>query len=223
MSTSQAEVEQLTYFAVSQDEPQNSSNDSSDVAHEPPWDNFKPLFFADSEDENDAGEAIPRSPSVQYGLFDHHAMDHLDDVSVPPLRDSSVASVYTASLPKSSSPAESVKSEERPTKKRRLSSASDVTFDEFAPLYIGSFIVPDAWSTKGGTGYVKSGDEINIERDQQEQDEPSKSNSAQKRSKGKGKTKQLSISAMLKPQASKTAKKKEDYIVRLTNKSGYGI
>ncbi|THG99879.1 hypothetical protein EW026_g2563 [Hermanssonia centrifuga] len=108
---------------------------------------------------------------------------------------------------------------ERPAKKRKLSLQNLVPFSS---AYLGSFLVGKAWSTVRGKGYVKPGDEINIERDEQEvvtKDETK--NKRNKGAKGKDGKKQLSIATMLKPQPAKATKKKQDLVVRLTTKSGF--
>lgn len=212
--------EQSTFFAISEDEEERQLKSAFSKATGPEI-HEKPLFFADSEDENDGLEiSFPHFPSMQHDLKKDTLMDIDDDIEIPLLRESPAASTSSASIPRSSSPAFSIKSDDPPSKRRRLSSTSEFPCIDSKPMYVGSIIVSNAWSTTRGTGYVKPGDEINIERD--EQVEIANAKLPQKRSKHKPATKQLSISAMLKPQAAKPAKKKQDYVVRLTNKRGFG-
>ena len=201
------------FSATPEDEGRGMDSHSADMSVEPPR---QPLFFADSEDENDSSETT-RFPSMQQHDFLQDSVIEIDeDIEVPSLRQSPAASVSSASLPRSSSPADSVKSDEPPMKKRRLSSANHYALNVSDPMFIGSIIIHNAWSTTRGTGYVKSGDEIIIERDELEEEVP------RQKPKGKGATKQLSISAMIKGQAAKPARRKQDFIVRLTNKRGFG-
>lgn len=112
------------------------------------------LFFADSEDEDEAGPSGIPSPIES-------ASDGMDvDVKPPELqsgRASSVSSVSSAPIPGPSSPASSVAPESRtppPRKKRKLSPEPQES-GAFESAYLGSFLVADAWSTVRGKGYVK--------------------------------------------------------------------
>lgn len=86
--------------------------------------------------------------------------------------------------------------------------------------YLGSIIVGNAWSTVRGTGYIKNGDPIFVERDTLMQD----SGKDQKKKGGGMKGKQTTINSMFKPQTkSELAKKpKANTVVRLTNARGFG-
>ncbi|EJD03591.1 uncharacterized protein FOMMEDRAFT_81947 [Fomitiporia mediterranea MF3/22] len=81
--------------------------------------------------------------------------------------------------------------------------------------YLGSILVGNAWSTVRGTGYVKSGDPILVERDTL-QDE-----AAKRDGKLNGKGKQGTISNMFKPKGGQSKKTKVNTIVRLTNMRGF--
>ncbi|KAH8835605.1 SNF2 family N-terminal domain-containing protein [Flagelloscypha sp. PMI_526] len=72
------------------------------------------------------------------------------------------------------------------------------------PQYLGE-IVSNAWSTVGGKGYVKNGEQVTVERDS---DAPQTT----KFQSGSGK-KQMSLKAMFKPQNVKPAKRKADNII----------
>ncbi|KAH9486419.1 DNA repair protein RAD5 [Psilocybe cubensis] len=98
--------------------------------------------------------------------------------------------------------------------------------DAFMPTYIGELVVPNAWSTVSGRGYVKINDSIHVKREQQnyassDKAEASTSSSSKKKTDGK---RQITLSNMLKPQPVKfnnSKKKKSDTIVRLVNNKGF--
>ena len=87
-------------------------------------------------------------------------------------------------------------------------------------MYLGSFIVQKACSTVKGTGYIKPGEEIRIERE--EDDKPPPPTKKPVKDKGKSGKKQLTIANMLRPAPAKPAKKKQDSVVRITNSRGFG-
>lgn len=101
-------------------------------------------------------------------------------------------------------------------KKRKTSPTNKLETCEF---YLGTFLVGNAWSTAKGSGYVKPGDPICVERESPEEARPSKADV-----KGKGKGKQVTLFSMLKPQGKGAAAKKakSNTIVRLTNERGFG-
>ena len=106
----------------------------------------------------------------------------------------------------------------RPNKRRKLSPPSDL---DFSSAFLGSIVVANAWSTVKGKGYVKNGDPILVEWDtlKQEEDVPRKGNKKKPLQK---KGKQLTISALMKPRQDNFKRKKQNDIVRLTNKGGFG-
>ncbi|KAI0828919.1 SNF2 family N-terminal domain-containing protein [Trametes gibbosa] len=75
-----------------------------------------------------------------------------------------------------------------------------------------------AWSTVKGSGYIKSGEEIRIEREDIAKPPPPP---IKKGAKGKDGKKQLTIASMLKPAPTKPSRKKQDSIVILTNARGF--
>lgn len=187
-----------------------------------------PLFFADSDDDDEPIEYKPlQLPSYQ-------AMSNLsDDVDIPELdelpRASSVSSASSNHEVNAQSRSPSVVIEglpvDRPTKKRKLSPPHARAAAPFDSSYLGCFLVPNAWSTVRGSGYVRAGDEIQIERDSPDEDtsrpaKPAKAKAGSHKSKN-GK-KQISIATMMKPAPAKTSKKKKDLVVRLTNLRGFG-
>jgi DNA repair protein RAD5 len=189
----------------------------------------KRLFFADSDDE-DAGN-VASSPLETSMLFIQDESGHSDsDISLAEQpRASSVSNASSAPISPRSSPAPAVKTANSWTKKPRLVFSNSPATTPFSSAYFGSFIIGNAWSTVKGKGYVKPGDEINVERDEPAQRLSSNVGSnvdAGKAKKTDGnskkKTTQLSIATMLKAQPPKTAKKPVDSVVRLTNSRGFG-
>jgi len=113
----------------------------------------------------------------------------------------------------------------QPNKRRKLSPPSD---SDFTSAFLGSIVVDNAWSTVKGKGYVKNGDPILVEWDKlkQEEDAPRKTNKKkppQKKDKPLQKRgKQLTITTLMKPRRDNFKRKRQNDIVRLTNKSGFG-
>lgn len=186
------------------------------------------LFFADSDDEDETNRPSFATPQKR-DLLDEKE-NSSSDIEIPNFEEvprtssPSIASSVPSPKNEDSSPAPSIEIIERPKKKRRLSLpvASQATFDS---IYIGSFIVGNAWSTVKGKGYIKSGEEINVEREDQD-DKTSKGTTGSSKGKptkqDKGKKKQLSIATMMKAQPPKMNKKKVNTVVRLTNSRGFG-
>ena len=108
-------------------------------------------------------------------------------------------------------------SEIRPQKRRRASYEEKMSVPLRSRYYLGTFFVSNAWSTTKGTGYIKNGDPILIERETL-QDDRSFSKDAAK----KGKGKQMTLNNLFKIRASATKKTKSNIIVRLTNARGFG-
>ncbi|OSX66957.1 hypothetical protein POSPLADRAFT_1175676 [Postia placenta MAD-698-R-SB12] len=186
-----------------EDEPDNDvtmdTEERSSLPKPGPPVNDQALFFADSDDE-DAGDAtLPQVSFAGDDLLAAVSVDEADDVSIPDFNDA----------PRASS--------------RRLSSEPKVPSPAaFTSVYLGSFLVANAWSTVRGSGYVKAGDEIRIERDTPEDPTPPESKRTKSKDvKGKSGKKQLSIATMFKPQPAKPSKKKQDTVVRLTNTRGF--
>ncbi|CCM03639.1 uncharacterized protein FIBRA_05783 [Fibroporia radiculosa] len=171
----------------------------------------QPLFFADSDDEDIMNSAPAQAPILNNALPEDAVVDLSEDIDllqsddVP--RASSVSSVSSVPDRLSSSPAPSVNSDRPPTKRRKILASERESFAvEFTSSYLGSFPVGNAWSTVRGSGYIKSGDEIRLERDAFEDVKTDRTkNSKGKGAKGKGGKKQLSIATMLKPQPTKFA------------------
>lgn len=186
----------------------------------------KRLFFPDSDDEDVPTFQAPLDSMAAIAPQATGATDDSgSDLELPveeaprPSSVSSMSSVVSrdsspAPVPAPPAPQTSIRSSPPPTKRRRVSlSAQHKPAIKSNGTYLGTFLVPNAWSTVKGKGYIKPGDDIQIERDT-----PEDTTTAA----GKGKKKQLTLKAMLKPQQAKNVKRKTDTIVRLTNKGGFG-
>lgn len=190
----------------------------------------KRLFFPSSDDENDSGPT------------------GIDDIIKRRAQNASSSSSAFASSPlRLASPTISIRSSSSPVPKKRkvtplgvkkqtepmeapipLDSMKDSGTD-FKPAYIGSFLVPNAWSTCKGRGWVKPGEEICIRRNEGEV----ASGSWAKSDPTKGKAiktvrgKQLKLTSMMKVKEKGTGTKpvknqKPDNVVRFTNSRGFG-
>ena len=110
------------------------------------------------------------------------------------------------------------------SKKPRLGTPPDVSHISM-PAYIGEIIVPNAWSTLSGRGYISPGDPITLKRDTDSDAFPSKLQKSQGPSKAKKSSdgkKQLQLSFKTATPKALPKKKKGDTIVRLANKQGIG-
>lgn len=177
------------------------------------------LFYPDSDDETvptfERNSVIGMTPLVAID-------DSGSEVELPSLEDvprpSSVSSMSSAvSRDSSPIPQTTIRSSPPPAKKMRLSLKSPSLPEPSAKsiaTYLGSFVVPNAWSTVKGHGYIKPGEEIIIGRDSIEDTSVAPSI--------KGKKKQMTLKTVLKSKPVKNAKRKTDTIVRITNGRGFG-
>ncbi|KAG9316777.1 putative DNA repair protein RAD5 [Chiua virens] len=179
----------------------------------------KRLFLPDSDDETiPTFECLPNSIVGMTPLATAAGDD--SDLELPSVEEvphaSSISSMSSpASRNSSPLPEVTTRSSPPPTKKRRLSfsAESSKAIVQSDSTYLGTLLVPNAWSTVKGRGYINPGDEIKIEREC-----PDDAGAA---AQAKGGKKQLTLKAMLKPQPAKNAKRKTDTIVRLTNEGGF--
>ena len=110
-----------------------------------------------------------------------------------------------------------------PQKKHRKSLMPQAdTLIGHSPAYFGEFLVPNAWSTVSGNGYVKQEEEIYVRREQEDCESTPAKSKLKGSSKKPTKMKQVTLSSMLKKQPQKATKKKIDTIVRLVNKNRTG-
>ncbi|KIY50627.1 hypothetical protein FISHEDRAFT_39163 [Fistulina hepatica ATCC 64428] len=95
----------------------------------------------------------------------------------------------------------------------------DAPLDE-KPRYLGEFIIPNAWSTCSGAGYINRGEAVRIYREEESEGtfQPDKKGASRK-----GSLKQTTLTSMFKPHIpTQKQKKSADYIVRVANSRGFG-
>ncbi|GJJ09897.1 hypothetical protein Clacol_004121 [Clathrus columnatus] len=193
-------------------------------------DTKKRLFFASSDDDDDT-----TPPDIDTILERRlkEAPSYL--ASSPRPRESSVTSIRSSSpvvkKRKITPPVKKLipsnpSNYTRPandTKKNTINSGSEsiskVVGFEF--MYVGSFLVPNAWSTCKGRGWVKSGETIEICRNDEENHKASSNKPVKAAATG-----QLKLTSMLKAKdkVPKPVKKgKEDNVIRFTNSRGFEI
>lgn len=183
----------------------------SGSASEPEAEGGSNLFFPDSDDEDISklGEQLPilkrklnihdREECSDYIMADVDQMLPSDDLPV--------LDPFPGYIPNNV----------QPVKKRRVDNDALST----TPTYIGEFIVPNAWSSVSGDGYITRDKEVYVKR-------INATTSKEVKSTVKGVTKdvkrQLSLTTMLKGQSSKTSskQKKINNVVYLANKNGAG-
>nr|VWO98474.1 Uncharacterized protein [Ganoderma boninense] len=241
-----ADGERSMFFAGSDDEDMNDaqSHTQSAAVDLPTEDTVatqrrsptqRPLFFADSDDDEPEPMNYRQRSVPPIGNADDNS-DIEFDVEMPEFVDipraSSVSSDASSRRddPKRKSspdlvldekPSDTVKADGPPAKKRKLSPPAQPSL-ESSSMYLGYFLVDNAWSTVKGTGYIKPGEEILIEREEINKPPPPPPKKLAK--KGADGKKQLTIATMFKPAPAKpSAKKKQDSVVRLTNAKGFGM
>jgi hypothetical protein len=167
-----------------------------------------PLFLPDDEDTGYEDFPVERFRSVSV-LLGHSSADDVD-----------MSDIFGVHQEEGSKAATKRQLEEvfQPTKRRKLSPPPD---SDFTSAFLGSIVVANAWSTVKGKGYINNGDPILVEWDtlKQEPDPPKKSS---KKNPPQKKGKQTTITAFVKPRQDNFKRKKQNDIVRLTNKSGFG-
>jgi DNA repair protein RAD5 len=211
-----------------------------------------PLEFFTSDDETDTGgntpaETVPSEPELggppsqasSEGPATHSPLflpdeDDTDRVDFPletlrsvsirpdgnPVDDVGMSDIFGIPEEKGLKPAAKRQPEGvfEPKKRRKLSPSCDY---DFTSAFLGSIVVPNAWSTVKGNGYIKNGDPILVEYDRlKQEDELPKKGDKKKLPKKKGK--QLTITTLMKPRQDNFKKQKQNAIVRLTNRGGFG-
>ncbi|KAJ4002206.1 SNF2 family N-terminal domain-containing protein [Lentinula boryana] len=206
--------------------------ESSTAARVEPQRLFLP---AESDDEEENIPVIPQKRGSSLDIYNEiYGTADMDTADIP--RASSVSASSMSEYISISSDSEDVAVPESsrkkqtvpPAKKRRLSPCIPSASDNIRfPVYIGEFLVPNAWSSISGSGYVKINDIVNIERDtdhSRPSEQVEKGKKAVDKHKANGGKKQVSLVAMLKAQPTKVSKKRtNDTIVRLVTKKGVGI
>ena len=94
--------------------------------------------------------------------------------------------------------------------------------------YLGSFLVSNAWSTAKGSGYIKPGEHILIERDTLQKIAEGKTVNEETGKQQRGKQKTLNSMFKTQPKPTKqlpnvSKKPKTNNVVRLTNARGFGV
>ncbi|KAJ3731911.1 DNA repair protein RAD5 [Lentinula guzmanii] len=203
--------------------------ESSTAARVEPQRLFLP---AESDDEEENIPVIPQKRGSSPDIYNEaYGTADMDTADIP--RASSVSASSMSEYISISSDSEDVAVHESsrkkqtvpPAKKRRLSPCVPSASDNIQfPVYIGEFLVPNAWSSISGSGYVKINDIVNIERDtdySRPSEQVEKGKKAVDKHKSNGGKKQVSLVAMLKAQPIKVSKKRtNDTIVRLVTKKG---
>lgn len=188
----------------------------------------KRLFVTSSDDERDQ---IPANVDDIIKRRTKNANPSPSVVALsPPLHAaSSSLSVHSSSSP----PPPKKRNAASPVPKKRkvsqppldvLPSISQVA--GFESAYLGTFLVPNAWSTVKGRDWVKAGEEIHIRRNEWEGISARSNQSSLIKPDKKGSGKQLKLTSMMKAkekEAPKAAKKmKVDNVVRFTNSRKFG-
>ena len=170
------------------------------------------LFFPDSDDEDSSklGEQLP----ILKRKLNIHDEEECNDYI---MADADQISLPSDDLPVLDPFPGHILNNVQPVKKRRMDNDALST----TPSYIGEFIVPNAWSSVSGHGYITRDEEVYVKR-------INTATSKDVKSTVKGVTKdgkrQLSLATMLKGQSSKTSskQKKINNVVYLANKNGTG-
>ncbi|TRM65841.1 SNF2 family N-terminal domain-containing protein [Schizophyllum amplum] len=217
------------FFAGSDDEEEDEVMEVEAPPPKPPSSpastRSEPLFL-DVEEDEDVHDTVEESNNSSIPLSRRQTPDEFDTLDVDGLigqkrkPDSDRALPSEQPVASSSRHIPSPQSSERPVKRPRHDSPSDEKPLLDSPLYLGEFIIANAWSTSSGK-CASNNEDVRIYRDDSQV--PVASTSSSKSSKGKKKDdgkKQLSLTAMLKGPSAKANKKKMDSIVRVANKNG---
>lgn len=229
------------FFAGSDDEDERSSvamsmddvpiNHSSPSLPQTPITSSPPpnekLFLDDSDDENLLLEgptySIKRSQST---MQESSGVEVFELEQSTPRSDSKsrVNSKDKSLLRPLSLMPEGSLSYVSPQKKRRMLPKLQAAQPLTTVHFLGEVLVPNAWSTVSGKGYVKPNQIISVRRDEDEDSKPAKSKLANGASVAKKSNhKQMTLTSMLKTQSQKLSKKKKkDTIVRLVNEYNVG-
>ncbi|KAL1748936.1 SNF2 family N-terminal domain-containing protein [Schizophyllum fasciatum] len=180
----------------------------------------EPLFLdGGEEDEEDEPIAVPRK--APDSLKRRQTPDDFDVLDLDDLvgkNEHEEENTRPGEQPVASSSKHPLHSQshERPAKRTRRATSEDIDVSAHNAMYLGEFIIPNAWSTSSGK-CATNNEEVRIFREDFEAPQPSKTAKGKKKVDGK---KQMSIAAMFKGQSVKPSKKKVDNIVRIANKHG---
>lgn len=217
------------FFAGSDDEDTAMVIDTDEPKAESSTVAEKRLFLPAESDDDD----VPMIPQKRGSSPDVHNddLEPMDTVEMPRARSVSASSMSEYISISSDSDEEAGPSSKKkgqkppPTKKRRLSPSVATPDTIKQPIYIGEFVIPNAWSTMAGSGYVKINDVVRIEREEDNSKKDTKGKQKDGNTKTNSGKKQMSLASMLKAQpakASKSSKKKVDTIVRLVTTRDIG-
>jgi len=179
------------------------------------------LFLDDSDDEVVITEDFPTLKRSQAVM-----MEDTSDIEIIEQTRKADFDPRTSNLHLSLSPAPKRKGSTQTQKRRRVTPQTEVTEPSsgLLPAYLGEVLVPNAWSTISGSGYVKPNDIIRVRRDQGDESTSVKLKSKSFNSKKKmDNKKQVTLTSMIGAQPQKFSKKKRpDTIVRLVTKDDVG-
>jgi DNA repair protein RAD5 len=228
------------FFAGSDDEDERSSvamsmddlpvNHSSPSLPQTPITSSPPpnekLFLDDSDDENLLLEGPMRSVKRSQSTMQESSHVEVFELEQLTRRDSKsrVNPEDKSPLRPLSLMPEGSSSYVLPQKKRRMLPKLQATQPLTTVHFLGEVLVPNAWSTVSGKGYVKPNENFSVRRDEDEESKPAKSKLANGASVAKkANHKQMTLTSMLKTQSQKLSKKKKkDTIVRLVNEHDVG-
>ncbi|KAI0095220.1 SNF2 family N-terminal domain-containing protein [Irpex rosettiformis] len=241
-------IEETSFFAGYEDETelenteelireaQQSEAEEPSDSPAPSRQSSEPLFLPESDEEDESGDVsmiVDKVSERSKTVADSEDVIEILE-SKPrsqPGTDKRARSLSkVTSVSRKASPSDPVVMEpmvQRPAKKPRLSLeyTEELSDSPFESAFLGAFIVGNAWCTVKGKGYIKPGDEICIERDEPFTPTPARAEAkkvnGKKGTKTKGGKKQISIATMFKPPPTKFVKKKQEAIVRITNRGGF--
>ncbi|KAI5835930.1 hypothetical protein K523DRAFT_367986 [Schizophyllum commune Tattone D] len=211
------------FFAESDDDEDEIMEVEAPKPPSSPLSSHSEPLFLDGGDEDEEEQPVAGPSKAPESLKRRQTPDDFDILDVEglvgknqPEADSALSSEKpVASSSKHPPPSQS---SERPSKRvRRATSEPNGASTVDGPMYLGEFIVPNAWSTSSGK-CAAINEEVSIFREDLEAPAPAKG-VAKGKKKEDGK-KQMSVAAMFKGQPAKPNKKKVDSIVRIANKRG---
>ena len=184
------------------------------------------LFLDDSDDEVITGEVLPtlkRSQDVM--MEDTSDVEIVGETRKTELEPGTSSRINLHRQSPSPFPQKSL-SPNQLQKKRRLSPQVELAEPSggLLPAYLGEVLVPNAWSTISGRGYVQPNDTIHVRRDHDETVKlKSKSSHGANPQKKTDNKKQVTLTSMIGAPSQKVFKKKKpDTIVRLVTRDDVG-
>lgn len=208
------------------------------------------MFFTDSDEEDDEIMEMnapiltkKKTPQLSQKDDEQSELDYMDlvDPVEQPKQSQEVLSIEDSEIVEIDSAAHSgiqKAPEDRalsvrssvgpPAKKRRLSdNATPKPSVSNEGEYLGSILVPNAWSTTSGSSYIKNGEAFTLKREELNQNS-SKADAARAGQKngtnatGKSKQTALNFNVKNQPKSTTIKKNKVDTVIRLVNSRGSG-